>query len=52
MKLTTLQLNKKKKNYFIDLFDDMFHEDNPFNDANKTEDNLLMITCLIPTKKK
>ena len=23
-----LQLNKKKKNYFIHLFDDMFDEDN------------------------
>ena len=34
----TLQLNKKKQNYFIDLFDDVLDEDNPFNDTMKTED--------------
>ena len=29
---------EKRKNYFIDLFDDVLDEDNPFNDAMKTED--------------
>ena len=28
----------KKQDYFIDLFDDMLDEDNPFNDTMKTED--------------
>ena len=36
-----LQLKKnkqKKQQYFIDLFDDVLDEDNPFNDIMKTED--------------
>ena len=38
--------NKKKQNHFIDIFDDVLDEDNPFNDTMKTEyvfidDNLL-----------
>ena len=36
-----LQLNKKKQNYFIDLFDDMLDEDNSFNDTMKTEDTFI-----------
>ena len=33
-----LQLNKKNQNEFIDLFDDVLDEDNPFNDTTATED--------------
>ena len=36
-----LQLNKKKQNYFIDLFDDMLDEDNSFNGTMKTEDTFI-----------
>ena len=38
MKQTTLQLNKKKQNYFIDLSENVLDEDNPFNDTVETED--------------
>ena len=33
-----LQLKRKKKDHFINLFDDLQDEDNPFNDTMKTED--------------
>ena len=33
-----LQLKRKKKGHFINLFDDLQDEDNPFNDTMKTED--------------
>ena len=36
-----LQLNKKKQDYFIDLFDGVLDEDNPFNNTMKTEDTFI-----------
>ena len=32
---------QKKQNYFINLFDDVLDEDNPFNDTMETEDILI-----------
>ena len=37
MQQTMLHLNKKKKNYLIDLVDDVLDENYPFNDKINTE---------------
>ena len=37
-KIDNAATERKKQDYFIDLFDDVLDEDNPFNDTMKTED--------------
>ena len=46
-----LQLNKKKQNEFIDLVDDVFGNNNPFNDLKQRTSILRIIYLIITTQK-